>query len=176
VVFTDLAGWEEFTNVGSRLAWVAAPLRWMLASRAERRWVVHSMHAEVRESWGLPASALSVESLEPDVMGYFDPDTDHLAIASHLLERDDIESVIGTIVHENRHALQSAILDGEIIHPLGPLGVEEVEVWRAAEEDYDQDDFVSGYMYNPLETDARSAEAGALIGYWKAAYRGAVRA
>ena len=176
MAFADLAGWEEFADLGARLAWVVDPLRWSLASRAERLWLVHKLHAEVRESWGLPAESLRVESLGAHELGYFDPGTGRVGIAGHLLERNDVEAVIGTVVHENRHALQSAILEGEILHPSGPLGADEVEVWRAAERAYDPAAFVTGYMYSPLETDARSAEAGALIGYWKAAYRQAAAA
>jgi hypothetical protein len=109
--------------------------------------------------------------LDGDEMGWFDPDTRIVAIARKLLHVHDIQDALATLVHENRHALQSAILEGEIQHPLGTHGEAEVAVWRAAEDDYNPDDFVEGYMYNPLETDARGAEAAVVIGYWKGAYR-----
>jgi hypothetical protein len=171
VAYADVAGWEEFADLGSRLSWVVDPLQWTLASKAERTWLVHRLHEEVRESWGLPIQPLALKRLDRDLLGYFDPDTGVVVLDTSLLEGTDVQAVIGTVVHENRHALQAAVLDGDVLHPLGPMGDDEVAIWRRAEVEYDPDDFVAGYMYNPLETDARAAEAGALIGYWKASYR-----
>lgn len=114
-----------------------------------------------------PSIQLGVEALEPELFGTWHPEDQTVILNRALLDDDDPQAALGTLVHEIRHALQDAVINGRLEHPHELEA--ETEIWRRANEDYDPDDFMA-YLYNPLETDARGAEQGALIGFWKGSY------
>lgn len=167
----EIAGGEDFEELGGRLAGVASPEAWSGSDHAARRRLAHRLHRATRSHWGLPHIDLAIADFgDPAVWGAFDPESGEVTLNESLLD-GEIDDVVGTIVHENRHALQADVIDGVVEHPLtpDPIADEEKSLWEQASEDYDPDDLLE-YMYSPLETDARASESGALVGYWKTLY------
>ena len=103
------------------------------------------------------------------MFGEYDPLTDIITVAEELLLNDDPSDVVATIAHETRHAFQTAVLEGLLPYPHGDEEAGEVAIWQEADKNYDSEDLIA-YMYSPLETDARAAQTGVLVGYWKRSY------
>ncbi len=165
----DIAGSENFEELGADVVAIASPLDWETADADKRRAIAQRVHAFVRMQNDLDVTDIEIEPLSMGTLGEYEPTTDITRMSELLVYDDDASAAIATIAHENRHAFQSAVMQGIVEYPHGSEAEGEVDLWLEADEEYDPDDLVA-YMYSPLETDARAAEAGVVIGYWKHAY------
>lgn len=162
---SEIPGREDFDSVGRGLADKAPRTEWEAEDLEGRERMARSIHDHVRAGYGLGPRELSVSGdMDENVHGAFTPESGDVAINRRLLESGDPEEVIRTLGHENRHALQEEVIQGERESPSGS----DIEsgIWRNAGTEYDGGDFEGrGYAYNPLETDARAAGDGVVIGY-----------
>jgi len=166
----ELPGLEDFVLVGARVAAEVPQTAWSQArgDPEERERLARMMHAAVREAWGLPLSdALEFQDLGPTLRGAFSLTDGSLRIAEWLLDRDDPSDVLQTLAHENRHDMQRLMLAGRLSHPGGVAGQRELDLWKRGLAEYRPGE-VEGYVYNPVETDARAAASGVVTGYWRA--------
>lgn len=144
------------------------PNAWRSASLAEREQMAQAAHGYIRGGFGLDPGPLRLAHDMPDwQLGEFDPHSKVVSVNARLLEADDPTTLLGTIAHENRHAVQQERIDGHQAVPYGDLvGEREVDIWKEAGCQYGHHVYVD-YLYNALEVDAR--EAGASLvdeGFW----------
>lgn len=165
----DIDGQEDFEGLGAGIAMMMSPSTWEGASETEREALVKRIGDFARMRFGLDTSEVAIDDLPAGQLGAYDARTDVITVSSELLMSDDPSRVLSTLLHEVRHALQTAVTEGLVPHPLGGNAEAKIAIWRSATEDYDSNDLVA-YMYSPLETDARAAASGAVAGYWKCAY------
>lgn len=161
----EIPGREDFDSVGRDLPDVAPRADWEAEDQEGRERLARSIHDHVRAGYGLePRDLVVSDGMPENVRGAFSPETGDVAINRTLLDNDDPEETIRTIGHENRHALQEEVMRGDRENPSG--SDRETEIWQGAGADYDGGDFEGrGYAYNALETDARAAGDGVVIGY-----------
>ncbi len=161
----EIPGREDFDAVGRRLAELAPRGEWEAEDSEGRERMARSIHEHVRAGYGLEPRDLTVsDDMGDDVHGAFTPESGDVAINRRLLENRDPEEAIRTLGHENRHALQDEVIRGKGESPSG--SAVESDIWRSAEAEYNGGDFEGrGYAYNALETDARAAGDGVVIGY-----------
>ena len=169
--FHELPGLESFGEIGVGLFAIVSPEAWANAALAEREEHARALHTGIRGYWGLASNQLEIaDTLGTGVRGRFNSGTHRLQIARWLLG-SDIGNALKTVAHENRHDLQAEVLAQRIPHPAAARGQGDVARWQEGVDAYrrDRGDFAR-YSYNPLETDARAAACGVLVGYWRAAY------
>jgi len=169
VSYYEIAGLEDFEGLGADIATIVPPDEWLTADEPTRRMLAQWVQDLIRWWWALDGSVLVFADLAPGTHGRYELLDDEVTVSSLLVLEDDPSSLLATLAHENRHAVQNAIVAGVLPYPHGSEAASEVDMWREADATYDPEDLVA-YMYSPVETDARAAEAGVQIGYWKHAY------
>lgn len=171
--YYDIDGVREFEDVGEILAESCSPSDWLNMDEQSRESAIRRMARQVQMTFGLRVQPIVVMDLPAGEYGKYDPDTDTVTVAADLVINDEPSEAVGTVTHEVRHALQAAVLNDERRHPQAgrASAVDEAALWREADATYDVDvlDVVT-YTYSPLETDARAAGGGALVGYWRRSY------
>lgn len=95
---------------------------------------------------------------------------DRIEINRRLLAESSASDLVGTIVHELRHAEQQRVIDGRSHDPLVALGRDRRAAWRKAADNYSWEATQGSsahalYLNNPLELDAFACEAVAVDAY-----------
>src|SRR5438309_6458358 len=159
---------RDLALIGRGLRQRFQPDAWRSASPAQREQMAQTAHAYMRGAFGLRPNPLRLAPDMPDYqLGEFDPHAKVVSVNARLLEADDPTTLLATIAHENRHAVQQERVDGHQAVPYGDrVGEREVNIWKEAGCRYGPQVYVD-YLYNALEVDAR--EAGSSLvdeGFW----------
>lgn len=126
------------------------------------------MFSALAKRWRIPAVGLTFADVG-ERSGFYDPDADVVALHEDVLDEDEPDKALATLVHELRHAVQEAAMKDPDRHPLGSVeGADEIDRWRQADADYHltRADFTE-YAYNALEVDAFDVEKAVLMAYFK---------
>lgn len=171
---------RELQEVGRTLREWFDPGAWRRSDVSTRALMARAVHRWVRVVYGLPPRTLTfADDWEDEVWGDFQPETKDVRIHPMLLLRDDPATLLNTLAHENRHAVQYELVE-ELEHHqragqeagLRPeVDWNEVSWWRDATRRYlpYRTDHWKPYFYNPLEVDAREADAHLIDkGFWSA--------
>jgi hypothetical protein len=170
---------HELRRIGESLRRWFAPAEWRAADLARREELARGLHRWIRDEYGLPDRDLVfANEWEKEVWGDFQPETKDVRISPRVLLQDDPTTLLDTLAHENRHAVQYELVEQLEHDGGGPAAalradVDWVEVtwWREATHSYlpYRTDHWKPYFYNPLEVDAREAGTNLVDrGYWAA--------
>jgi hypothetical protein len=170
----------ELRSAGQTMRGWFDPVVWRRADVATRALIARTIHLWIREEYCLPARPLVfANDWAQDVWGDFQPETKHVRMSPRVLLRDDPTTLLDTLAHENRHAVQYELVEELELHggvsPNAALRPEvdwvEVSWWRDATRRYRpyRIDHWKPYFYNPLEVDAREAGSNLVDkGFWLA--------
>lgn len=144
------------------------PADWQRASLEGREQMAQVAHDYIRERYDLVPQPLHLARDWPEGLhGDFDPLHKQVTVNAGLLRRDDPSSLLNTLAHENRHAVQQERIEGNQAVPYEDrIGRTEVDAWAVDGQKYNRDVFVQ-YHYNTLEVDAREAASSVVDeGFW----------
>ena len=171
---------RELQEVGRTLRVWFDPQAWRRSDVSTRALMARAVHRWVRVVYGLsPRTLIFADDWEDEVWGDFQPETKDVRIHPMLLLRDDPATLLNTLAHENRHAVQYELVEelehhqraGQEARLRPEVDWIEVSWWRDATRRYlpYRTDHWKPYFYNPLEVDAREADAHLIDkGFWSA--------
>lgn len=171
---------HELRQVGEALRQWFAPAEWRAADLTRREELARGLHRWIRDEYGLPPRELVfANEWEKEVWGDFQPETKDVRVSPRVLLQDDPTTLLDTLAHENRHAVQYELVEqldrgrdaGRESSLRADVDWVEVAWWRDATRSYlpYRTDHWKPYFYNPLEVDAREAGTNLVDrGYWSA--------
>jgi WXG100 family type VII secretion target len=141
---------------------------WKTLSPDERRATLLQVHEAYAEAYGMQPAKLEFGTIPQGGQGvatpaYYDPATktmyvdDRLIAPTYLSPENAVPSLVGSVVHESRHALQHQVIDdpGKFDY----ISQTQVNVWR---DDFaksiDPNESYERYQNQPVEADAFKAE------------------
>jgi hypothetical protein len=135
------------------------PEVWSTLDTGQRVNVLQGVEDTIAGIQGRTPERVVLEQLPPGTNARFDPVTHTIQIGVDRLGSADEESILGTFLHEDRHAYQFFAVENPGFHP----DANEVAAWRHNYWNYQESSTTDVTQYQrywsqPIEVDARSAE------------------
>jgi hypothetical protein len=126
------------------------PSEWAVLDYQARLDALKSVENYMAKNQGRKTFNIIVELMPSSKMGYFDGKSLHLN--SSLLNSDEIQETVNTVVHEGRHAYQRYAID----HPGFHSDADQVRTWRTNFRNYLDPEMYGYKLYQnqPVEKDA----------------------